>query len=320
MQKSLKNILLAGAAVAIPATVNAIIASRAGHMTQPLPGEVAYYDWVYGRVAFYRMGQGAPLLLVHHPHVGGSSWEWRRVFPALANHYTVYAIDLLGCGLSEKPDVPYSGRMYADLLHDFLQDVIGEPAEVIGSALSASYAVNAAVRRPESLRRLILVNPTGCMTNLPPHLEHLTWSTLRLPLLGTSLYYTLVSMQMIERELSEHVYYNPAQVTPALVEELYAATHQPGSRYAAAAFIAGRLDLPMRLAFSSLTQPTLLVWGHESYYTPVAEAADLLYRHPAARLVFIDECGMLPHDEKAGDFLSRVGDFLSGYETGEEAA
>ena len=173
MNKSLKSLLLAGAAVAIPATVNAIIAYRAGQMTQPLPGDVAYYDWVYGRVAYYRMGQGMPLVLVHHPNAGSSSWEWRKVFPALANHYTVHAIDLLGFGLSDKPDVPYSGRMYADLLHDFLQDVIVEPADAIGSALGASYVVNAAVRRPESLRRLMLVNPTGChgQSALP------TWNT-----------------------------------------------------------------------------------------------------------------------------------------------
>ncbi len=266
------------------------------------------------------MGQVTPLVLVHQPNAGGSSWEWRKIFPALANHFTVHAIDLLGFGLSDKPDVPYSGRMYADLLHDFLQDVIAEPADVLGSVLGASYAVNAAVRRPESLRRLILVNPTGCMANLPSRLEQLTWSTLRTPLFGTSIYYALVSKQQIERELREHAYFNPALVTPELVDELYAASHQPGSRYAAAAFIAGRLDLPMRLAFSSLTQPTLLVWGHEAYYTPVAEAADLLYRHPEARLVFLDECGMFPHDEKAGEFLALVRNFMSGFATGEAAA
>ncbi len=88
MKKSLKSLLLAGAAVAIPATVNAMIAYRAGHMEQPLPGEVAYYDWVYGRVAYYRMGQELRWLLVHHPNAGGSSWEWRKVFPTLANQYT----------------------------------------------------------------------------------------------------------------------------------------------------------------------------------------------------------------------------------------
>jgi len=320
MNKSMRRLLLAGAAVAVPATINAIIAYRAGQMTQPLPGEIGYYDWVYGCVAFYRMGQGSPLLLVHTPCAGASSWEWRNVFPALANHYTVYAIDLLGFGLSEKPNIPYTGRMYADLVHDFLQDVVGERADAFGSALSASYVVNAAVRRPDSLRRLVLINPTGTTRSHPSIVDGVTRSSLRSPVLGTSLYYNMVSMQNIVRELHEHLYYDTTIVTPELVNEIHAAAHQPGSRYAFAALLSGGLDLPMRMAFSALTQPTLLIWGRDAYYTPVDEASDLLYRHPEARLVVIDECGMLPHDEKAGEFLAIVRDFTASADMGEIAA
>ena len=320
MNRSLRTLLLAGAAVAVPASVNAIIAARAGQMEQPLPGDVAYYDWVYGRVAYYKLGAGTPLLLVHNPHAGSSSWEWRKIFVELANRYTVYALDLLGFGLSEKPDITYSGRMNASLVHDFLQDVIGQRADAIGSALGAAYLVNTAVRRPESLGRLALVNPTGTTSSWPAGLEHVICSTLHTPVLGTSIYHAMVSMTNIERELKEHVYYDPAFVTPELVCALYTSAHQRGSRFAATAFITGRLDLPMRMAFSSLTQPTILVWGRDAYYTPVGDAADLLYRHPQAKLSLLDECGMLPHDEKAGDFLALVGDFLAGAGAGEMVA
>lgn len=320
MNRPLKGLLWAGAALAVPAAVNALIASRIGHLEQPLPGDVGYYDWIYGRVAFYRMGQGSPVLLVHSPYAGASSWEWRKIFPALAMQHTVYALDLLGFGLSEKPSIAYSGRLYAELLHDFLQDVIGERADAIGSALSASYLVNVAVRRPESLQHLVLVNPTGVTTNWQAGMAGVTWSALRAPVLGTSLYNALVASPNIERELLEHVYFDPTAITPETVSQLYTAAHQPGSKYAATAFITGRLDLPMRQAFSSLSQPVLLVWGREAYYTPITDAADLLFRHPQARMVILDECGMLPHDEKAGDFLLLVRDFLSGAVTGEMAA
>jgi len=133
---------------------------------------------------------------------------------------------------------------------------------------------------------------------------------LRTPVVGTSVYYALVSSQAIERELRTHIYYDPAMVTPAVVQDQYTFAHQPGSQYAAAAFLAGRLSLPMRLAFSSLESPTLLLWGRDAYYTPVGDAMDLLYRCPAARLEVLDDCGMLPHDERAGEFLSRVNPFL----------
>jgi pimeloyl-ACP methyl ester carboxylesterase len=73
------------------------------------------------------------------------------------------------------------------------------------------------------------------------------------------------------------------------------------------------------LPFSALTQPTMLVYGSNAYYTPVADAADLVYRYPQARLTVIQNSGMLPHDEEAGDFLYVVNDFLASV-TGEEQA
>ncbi len=320
MNRSMRGVLLAGAAVAVPAAVNALIASRAAGFEQPLPGDIGYYDWSYGRVAFYRMGRGMPLLLIHNPNAGGSAWEWRKVFPDLANHFTVYALDLLGYGLSDKPAMNYTGRLYADLIHDFLQDVIGERAHAAASALSSSYLVNAAVRRAESLDRLILVNPTGTTSQASLLVENAAYVSLRTPVLGTSLYYALVSRAAIERELVEHTYYDPKMVTPELVDMVYSAAHQPGSRYAAAAFMSGRLDLPLRVAFADIKLPVLIMAGREAYYTPLDEVGDLLFRHPQARLQVLDECGMLPHDEHAGEFLRLTRAFLAEPTTGEMVA
>ncbi len=320
MNRSMRRLFLAGAVVAVPAAINAVIAAHAASMEQQLPGEIGYYDWVHGRVAYYRLGQGPPLLLVHNPHAGGSAWEWRKVFPELANRYTVYALDLLGFGLSDKPNIAYSGVIYADLVHDFLEDVVHEPAIGIGSALGASYLVNVAVRRPERMARLVLANPLGTTMTESPIIERAAWEILHTPVLGETIYNAMTARAQLERELRQHMYFDPAMVTRDVVRTVNAFAHLPGSRFAASAFITGRLDLPIRLAFAALTQPVLLVWGREAYYAPVADAADLLYRAPQARLEIIDECGMLPHDEKAGEFLSMVKVFLAEPAGGEERA
>ena len=49
MNRALRNLLLAGTAVAVPAVANAMIAARAGRMPASLSGDIAYYDWTYGR-------------------------------------------------------------------------------------------------------------------------------------------------------------------------------------------------------------------------------------------------------------------------------
>jgi len=319
MNKPLRSILWSGAVVAVPAAINAVIAYRSSPMEQPLPGDIAYYDWIHGRVAFYRLGQGPPLLLVHHPSAGGSAWEWRKVFPELANRYTVYALDLLGFGLSEKPNLDYTGPLLAELIHDFLEDVIGQRAEAVGSGLGAAYLVNVAVRRPELLDHLVLANPTGTTNTASPMVEQTEYAVLRSPVLGTTLYNYFVSMGVIRRELTEHIYHDPTMVTPEMVCHLYSAAHQPGSQYSTAAYISGRLDVPMRMAFTALKQPVLLVWGAQAHYTPEEDAADLLFRAPHARLTVFDNCGMLPHDEQAGLFIRTAYDFLAG-PTNEEMA
>jgi len=320
MNRSVRNLLLAGAAVAVPAAINAAISWRTKKLLASLPGDIGYYDWIHGRVVYYRMGHGDPLLLVHNPNPGGSAWEWRKIFPELANNYTVYALDLLGFGMSEKPRTEYEGAIYAELVHDFLQDVIGRRAFAIGSGLGAAYLVNVAWRRPETIERLVLANPTGITTLQPAYMEKLTSMTLSSPVLGASLYNSLMSCRNIAHELREHIYYDPTQVTPEMVDCLHTAAHQPGAQRAGAAYFAGRLDLPMRMAFADLLQPVLLAWGRDAYYTPVEDSADLLFRHPQARLEFFDECGMLPHDEKAGEFLRLVREFFGQAMPGELAA
>jgi len=134
---------------------------------------------------------------------------------------------------------------------------------------------------------------------------------LRTPVFGESAYYALVSRAAIARELTQHTYYDPLLVSPGMVRTRYQLAHQPGARFAASAYLTGRLDLPMRMAFSLLDKPILLLWGRDAYYTPVTDAADLRYRQPGARLEILDECGMLPHDECVGDVLRLTVDFLT---------
>ena len=72
-----------------------------------------------GRVAWDRLGEGAPIVLVH----GTPSWSyvWRNVAPVLAERFSVYLLDLLGYGDSERREdqdisITAQGRLLAELL------------------------------------------------------------------------------------------------------------------------------------------------------------------------------------------------------------
>ena len=101
------------------------------------------YKWRLGNVAYTVCGKGSPLLLIHDLKPESSSYEWKRVVKALAKKHTVYTIDLLGCGYSDKPNITYTAYMYTQLLNDFIVNVIARRVSVAATGQSAPLTIMA---------------------------------------------------------------------------------------------------------------------------------------------------------------------------------
>ena len=56
---------------------------------------------------------------------------------------TVYTIDLLGCGRSDKPNITYTNYLYVQLIDNFIKDVIKEKTDVVATGSSVSFTVMA---------------------------------------------------------------------------------------------------------------------------------------------------------------------------------
>src|SRR5579884_2287485 len=51
-----------------------------------------------GQILYHESGLGQPLIFVHAPALGGSSYEWSKVYPEFAHMHRVIALDLIGYG------------------------------------------------------------------------------------------------------------------------------------------------------------------------------------------------------------------------------
>ena len=69
------------------------------------------YKWRLGNIHYTKTGNGKPLLLIHDITPISSGYEWNSVVHQLSEQYTVYVIDLLGCGRSEKPNMTYTNYL-----------------------------------------------------------------------------------------------------------------------------------------------------------------------------------------------------------------
>jgi pimeloyl-ACP methyl ester carboxylesterase len=297
------------------AVVNRAIARQAGEPFSVLSGESRRYAWTEGDVFYKVKGQGEPLVLVHGIYAGASAFEWRKNVDALAEHFRVYAPDLLGYGLSSRPRLEYTAQTFAQLLTDFVREAAGgaeHPVHIVASSLGAAYAIKAAFQRPKLFERLVLVEPAGVyeLSKEPTLAQRAFWQVVRAPILGESVYNAIASRAGIRWYLSKHVYLRPEAVTDDLVDYYYNTAHQPGGRYVPLRFVTGFLNIDIAEAFAHLSPPTLIVWGKQADVTPATDAQAFQRLNPGAQIEIIDGSNMLPHDEQPDRFHQKVIDWL----------
>ena len=298
-----KILLSGGAVIGAAAAYNAFARKSVDKLTNLIGGEEGGYEWRGRRIAFTKRGSGPPILLLHGIHAAAWSYEWHDNVDYLARGNTVYTIDLLGFGRSDRPAIRYSARLYISLISDFVHQVVGQPCVLVASSLSGAYAIVLGARDPERFPAIALIAPTGLVrlnkqagvTNEAGRLA------VEAPIVGTAMFNALVSKRSIRYYL-EKTYSDDSIVTEELVDIYYWAAHQRGARHAPAAFLSGHLNIDVRHALRRLTQPALLVWGEEGSAAPIEEYRGFRAIKPDMELAVLTPAGDLPHDERPDDF------------------
>ncbi len=311
-KRLVRGLLLGAAAVGVPALANVLIARRNRRLTAPGWGRSHRYAWKFGEVAFQRLGQGPPVLLLHSLGPGHDSEQWRAAGEMLASRFEVFAPDLIGWGRSDKPRIEYDAGLYIQLLSDFAEDVIRRRSAIVAAGLSAAYSVALAVDRPEAVSALALVVPNGIELHgeEPDLKDALLHRMLRLPVLGASALNLYTSHASIARHLRRETYVASDRVDAGTVEHHYQSSHQPGSHLALAAFLSGYLNHTSDEALARVDVPVWLGWGRGATSPPV-ETADLwLQRRPGAELEIFEDGGNLPHLETPAAFCRKLEGFL----------
>ena len=138
--------------------------------------ESNYYNWKFGNIYYKKEGTGSPVLLIHDLNHYSSSMEWDKVIGTLSKEHTVYTIDLLGCGKSDKPAITYTCYLYVQLLTDFIRDIIGEKTDIVATGASASFVTAACQNIADQIDHIILVCPesTHALAKAPNHKSKLS--------------------------------------------------------------------------------------------------------------------------------------------------
>jgi pimeloyl-ACP methyl ester carboxylesterase len=280
-----------------------------------LGGTVRRWNWRGHGIFSTESGTGPLIVLVHSVHPGASSYEYRKLFPLLAANHRVVAFDLLGCGLSDRPNLGYSADLFTELVIDALAEAGStRPVTIVGSGLGAAFAIRAAARSAQPVSSVVAICPTGLggVFDRPPNgAQTALTGTVRTPVLGEALFNGFASRPSIRYFLGHRTYADAASATPEVVDHLYAVAHQPGARYVPAHFVGGMLNCNIALDLPFVTAPILLAWGeHASSFSPLANAGEFLKLAQNAKLVTFAHSGLMPHEEEPAAMCAAIDDFL----------
>jgi pimeloyl-ACP methyl ester carboxylesterase len=136
-------------------------------------------------------------------------------------------------------------------------------------------------------------------------------SLLNLPIIGTAVYNFIHSRSRLDQLARQQWYFDKELVDEAVVRRRYVETHQPGARYGVVSQLAGSLDADWSAAWSSLSTPSLIVWGRNVLQDGLDTVPEWLALKADADLQVIDRAMLLPHVEQAQEFNRIVLEWLS---------
>jgi len=309
---------LAGAGVA-----GTLAALNVGLRDGPLPtnhlgGTQRRWTWRGYDIFATEAGSGPLVILVHGIYAGASSYEYRKLFPLLARNHRVVAFDLLGCGLSDRPNIEYSGELFVEQITDALGEFGTEPTTLVGSSMGGAFCIRAAARASDRVRQLVTISPTGLNGVLDrepkPAMRAMT-SLIRSPLAGEAFFNALASRPSLKWFLKNQSYADESSITPEVIDHYYAATHQPGARYVPAAFVGGALNINVARDLPFVHIPILFLWGERApSVSKVENASEFVKLAQSPTLVTFADSGLLPHEEESDAAAAAIETFLHARE------
>ncbi len=296
-------------------TVNTLIDKRATQQHLLTSDSSNIFTWRGVKVYYERKGTGSPIILLHDLNPASSSYEWSHLSDLLAQHHTVYAIDLPGMGRSDKFDQPYSSFYYVEFLKEFIETMHLKSAAVVASNLSAPVAMMASVYDDSLIKKLILINPKSkslSSASESDSLLKLKKAVMELPLIGTLIYNIMCSRTQIDFAFTEQYLYNPFHESADLVDTCYESAHlgHGQGRYFAAALISGYLNVDTNHVLSRLSVPTLLLEGKNS---DDAEWITHAWSERCKQIttIEIEHTKALPHLEEPEIVAEKIQEFLA---------
>jgi pimeloyl-ACP methyl ester carboxylesterase len=282
-------------------------------------------DWVWRgwqtRYTYIRPAQNyqktTPLILLHG--FGASIGHWRHNLEVLGESHTVYALDMLGFGASEKAPVNYSIGLWVEQVYDFWRAFIRQPVVLVGNSNGSLISLAAAAAHPDMVQGIVMMSlpdPSLEQEAIPIFLQPIVRAIKNVVASRLILkpVFHLVRRPAVLRRWASLAYANPEAITDELIDILAGPPQDRGSARAFAALFKAAIGInfspSVKTVLPNLTIPMLLIWGQKDRFVPPILASRFSLYNEKLELLNLEDVGHCPHDESPEQVNQAILDWI----------
>lgn len=251
---------------------------------------------------FHPSGSTPPIVLVHG--LGASRNAWETIMPGLVRRGAeVHALDLLGHGEGPHPRRPedyHIEQMYDHLRHEVEALGLAAPPLLIGHSLGGFLSLAHALRFPQDVRALVLINPLYQLSQLHPRIGRC------IPLVPLASFLLSIMPEALARKGVQFRFRRQNGCCQESRRQL--ARDLKRASPLALHVLPTIPDLPLRL--DELSQPALVVWGRRDHALEPGSFAELRRAMAYAVSREIPQAGHTPHLTHPGAIERLIRSFL----------
>lgn len=282
-------------------------------------GRIWYYDVKGVRTRSLEAGESGPALILLHGTGAHAESFLKNVVPLAKRGYRTFAIDMLGCGMTDKPIIEngYNIGHYSRHVLDFIETLGLTRVTVLGESLGGWVAMHAALHGGGSIERVINVTGGGLRFGDPTPEETRGWSDVLqrgLAAIDSGTWETW-------RSRMNWLVVDPSSMPDEMVAIRGVIFARPEMREAARRLyylLENRISGNAEAEDFSLTEsvlakvdfPVFYIWTEHNPSTPKRVAEHAASVTPNSEIVVMKDCAHWPQWESADEFNDLVGGFM----------
>lgn len=263
---------------------------------------------------YHQKGEtGEKLMFLHGGGLDNAMFSWREIIRLMEGRYEIYAVDMIGYGLSDKPDITYTVPLYVDLLEEIVRKLGIEKMYLAGLSLGGGVSIGYAARNPQVVEKLILLDPMGLCERMQYH-KISRWFVYS-KLYTKSYEWMRRSKRMVKWAVAASFIGDKKRVTDEIVTEIFnlcQSSEDFDAWHSLQKYELGPDGLTTNLyaQLNKLSMPVLLVNGERDSVVPLTSAINASRRIKNCSLYVMKGCKHLPQLERPEEFVLAVKAFL----------